>query len=88
LSEEEHPTDVQVTTDRRRRGRVHTTNPYLIGLFRTRGSSAGVSQLASPALVETDEQDQLAATKGIILSVIIGLVLWIAFGFGVWYFLW
>jgi len=87
LSEEEHPTDVRVTTERRRRERVHTTNPHLIRLFRTRGSSAGVDRLASPAPIETDEQDQLAAAKGVALSVLIGLVLWITFCFGVWYFL-
>ena len=85
---QEDQKDAELTTDRRRPGRVHAGNPHLIQLFRNPWSPEDVGQRASPAPSETDETDPLAAAEGIVLGVLISLALWAVVGFSIWYFFW
>ncbi len=81
--------------DHRRPGRLRISNPHLIALFRRPHSieptpeaeaADRIAPRPKPLVEPDDDDDNLAAAKGIIVSVLVGAVLWTVIGFCVWYF--
>ena len=88
---EDHPSDTQIATDRRRRGRTQTDNPHLIALFRNpiaveATSAADIAdQIASRAPAETDEHDPRALARGVVVGVSVGTLLWAMVALVAWH---
>lgn len=76
--------DVGTAHDRRRPGRRETTNPWLIRMMR--GVAEPVIEIR-PVVSPVDTVDALAATRGIMLAAVVGLVLWLLLAFLAWHFL-
>jgi hypothetical protein len=85
--------DPATVPDRRRPGRLRTDNPHLIALLRrpaseeTTPESEVADKLARQTLIiePDDEDDPLAAARGIAAGAIGATLLWAVIGFCVWY---
>lgn len=89
---ESGPAKDAIASDRRRPGRIETTNDHLIALFRDPASVAPIpeteaaDQIAPRPPLNEAEEDQLAAARGIAIGVLGGAFLWGVLGFCIWRF--
>ena len=81
--------DQATVPDRRRPGRLRTDNPHLIALLR-QPASDGTAPEAEAAdklmlIIEPDDEDDpLAAARGLAIGTVGGMLLWAGIGFCVW----
>lgn len=80
----------QITTDRRRPGRIKNPGPELVALMRApsalKTDKAAAQRLADAAPDAPDRSiDNRDAARGVMVGVALGLVLWVGLMTGVWW---
>jgi len=71
------------TVDRRRPGRRNYDNPALIALLRSASKPAAIEDAPEPQSGVRGEDD-LSPARGVVMSLLIGMVMWSAIGAAIW----
>lgn len=71
------------TVDRRRPGRRNYDNPALIALLRSASKPVAAEDAPEPQSGEWAEDD-LSPARGVVVSLLIGMLMWSAIGAAIW----